>query len=104
MTFRQEVPLGRTANGRTDSAELGSPANPSARTAIFARSAEYWTIGYTGSTFSLKDVKGLAYLQRLLRYPGKEFLALDLANETANTADADIHQTRDLLANADVNI
>ncbi|MGH7949209.1 MAG: ATP-binding protein, partial [Candidatus Binataceae bacterium] len=45
---------------------------------VFACSGEYWTIGYGGKTFPLKDVKGLSYIQRLLRHPGEEFHALDL--------------------------
>jgi hypothetical protein len=96
--------LGRTAKAPADSAEPGSAANPSPPVAIFARSAEYWTIGYPGATFSLKDIKGLAYLQLLLRYPGREFMALDLTNETGSTTEADIHQTTDLVANADLTI
>jgi predicted ATPase len=45
---------------------------------MFARSGEYWTLRYAGALFSLKDVKGLGYIQRLLQHPGEEFHALDL--------------------------
>ncbi|HZY60646.1 MAG TPA: AAA family ATPase, partial [Candidatus Binataceae bacterium] len=45
---------------------------------MFARSGEYWTLGYGGRTFSLKDVLGLSYIQRLLQHPGEEFAAIDL--------------------------
>ncbi len=45
---------------------------------VFARNGEYWTVGYSGTTFSLRDVKGLTYIQRLLQHPGEEFHALDL--------------------------
>ena len=58
----------------------GGSALPSTLTGkrIFARTGEYWTLGYEGKTFSLKDVKGLSYIQRLLQHPGEEFHALDL--------------------------
>jgi predicted ATPase len=46
--------------------------------ATLARSGEYWTVGYEATAFSLKDVKGLNYIQRLLQHPGEEFHALDL--------------------------
>jgi len=39
-----------------------------------------------GSTFSLKDVKGLSYIQRLLQHPGEEFHALDLLGTEAAPA------------------
>jgi predicted ATPase len=48
------------------------------QTATLARSGEYWTVGYEGTTFSLEDRKGLSYIQRLLQHPGEEFHALDL--------------------------
>ncbi len=46
--------------------------------AIFACNGEYWTIGYADLKFTLRDVKGLNYIQRLLQHPGEEFHALDL--------------------------
>ena len=45
---------------------------------IFARSGEFWTLSFGGVTFSLKAIKGLAYLQFLLQHPGEEFHATDL--------------------------
>ncbi len=48
------------------------------RLGIFARSGEFWTLSYGGVTFSLKAIKGLAYLQFLLQHPGEEFHATDL--------------------------
>jgi AAA ATPase domain len=63
------------------SSESASHGSPSAQVGIFARSGVYWTISYGGTTFSLKDIKGLSYIQRLLRHPGEEFHALDLLNE-----------------------
>ncbi|MBV8356690.1 MAG: hypothetical protein JO189_01965, partial [Deltaproteobacteria bacterium] len=51
---------------------------PAAQTGIFAQNGEFWTIAYGGESFSLKDVKGLSYLQLLLQHPNEEFHALDL--------------------------
>jgi hypothetical protein len=50
----------------------------SAQTGIFVRSGDQWTIAYGGTTFSLRDMKGLAYVQRLLQHPYQKFHALDL--------------------------
>src|SRR3984893_6412994 len=61
------------------------------QTGIFVRSGEYWTLGYRNTSFSLKDVKGLSYIQRLLQHPGEEFHALDLLSgpdALANTESA----------------
>ena len=47
---------------------------------------EYWTIGYGSASFSLKDIKGLGYIQRLLQHPGEEFHSLDLLNSPGASA------------------
>jgi tetratricopeptide (TPR) repeat protein len=71
--------VAQAAGGSVDhKSEPGLRGTPPAQTAIFARSGEYWTVGYAGATFSLKDVKGLGYIQRLLQHPGEEFHSLDL--------------------------
>src|SRR6266853_5695581 len=46
--------------------------------AIFRKEGEYWTVGYGGNTFRLKDTKGLGYIVHLLRHPTVEFHVLDL--------------------------
>ena len=46
---------------------------------VCRREGEYWSIAFAGEAFRLKDVKGLHYLARLLRHPGREFHVLDLA-------------------------
>ena len=51
----------------------------SAERAIFCKEGEYWTIGYAGKIFRLKDTKGLACIAHLLAHPAKEFHALELA-------------------------
>jgi hypothetical protein len=45
----------------------------SAQQAFFRKEGEYWTIGYGGKDFRLKDTKGPRYLAHLLRHPGTEF-------------------------------
>ena len=54
-------------------------ALPSATDAVFRCEGQYWTVAYAGTATRLKDSKGLHYLAHLLRHPGQEFLALDLA-------------------------
>jgi predicted ATPase len=73
---------------------------------IFACSGEYWTLGSGNSTFSLKDIKGLGYIQRLLQHPGEEFHALDLLGSTgANAApEVDRADQTSLLGGATVSI
>ncbi len=48
---------------------------------VFRREGEYWTIGYGGTLFRVRDAKGLRFIAQLLRYPDREFHALDLALE-----------------------
>ncbi len=48
------------------------------QTGIFALTGEFWTVGYGGVNCSLRNSRGLSYLQRLLQHPGEEFHALDL--------------------------
>jgi class 3 adenylate cyclase/tetratricopeptide (TPR) repeat protein len=54
------------------------PVKADAISGVFARSGEFWTVGCRGTNVTLKDIKGLAYIQRLLQHPGEEFHALDL--------------------------
>jgi hypothetical protein len=46
---------------------------------LFRREGRYWTIAYEGQAFRLRYTKGLVYLAELLRNPGREVFALDLA-------------------------
>ena len=68
---------------------FGSRGNPPAQTGIFARNGENWTVGYGGAEFSLRDVKGLHYIQRLLQHPGEEFHALDLLSGPGTVANTE---------------
>src|SRR6266404_5548982 len=69
-------------------------SGPSARAAkkekgVFRKEGEYWTVGYGGKTFRLKDTKGLGYLAHLLRHPAVEFHVLDLVGGVAGQHDDD---------------
>ena len=46
---------------------------------VFRKEGEYWTIAYRTGPFRLKEMRGLAYLARLMAHPGRELHALDLA-------------------------
>ncbi|MDX6198354.1 MAG: hypothetical protein QOJ79_1505 [Actinomycetota bacterium] len=50
---------------------------------VFLKEGDYWTIGFRGASFRLKDSKGLAYLATMLRSPGREFHVLELAASAA---------------------
>lgn len=58
-----------------------APADPVR--AVLRRDGDEWVIGYAQDTFRVKDLKGLAYLATLVRYPGREFHALDLGGSGA---------------------
>lgn len=45
---------------------------------VLLREGEYWTIGWRGKVFRLKDALGLRYLSRLLAVPGEELHCADL--------------------------
>jgi tetratricopeptide (TPR) repeat protein len=49
--------------------------------AVLVRDGELWTVSFDGSTVRVKDAKGLHDLVTLLRRPGLEVAALDLATE-----------------------
>jgi predicted ATPase len=73
---------------------------------IFACSGEYWTLGYGNSTFSLRDIKGLGYIQRMLQHPGEEFHALDLLGSPGASATSEVNRPdqTSLLGDATVSI
>lgn len=60
--------------GQTRSTDDGQP-HPNG----FRQDGDYWSISFQGHTFTLRDLKGLHYLSRLLAHPGREFHVLDLA-------------------------
>lgn len=72
--------LDKTGATRASLAETGADATieiPPVEGA-FLREGEYWTIGWQGEVFRLKDALGLRYLSRLLAVPGEELHCADL--------------------------
>lgn len=67
---------------------------------VLRREGEYWTVGYCGRIFRLKDCRGLAYLLVLLRHPGTEFHVLDLAGGSPENAYSGDGSTSILPSNA----
>jgi predicted ATPase len=67
-----------TAKGSSSRSRGSGSPDKAARIAIIAASGGYWTLGFAGATFPLKDFKGLSYIQRMLKHPGEEFHSLDL--------------------------
>jgi non-specific serine/threonine protein kinase len=54
-----------------------APPAPSA-THLFRQEGDYWTIGYDGTVFRLKHVRGLSYMAHLLQHPYQEWHVFDL--------------------------
>jgi hypothetical protein len=53
---------------------------------VFRREGEFWTITYDGTTFRLKDAKGLRYIAYLLARPGQRIHVYDLIEAVDGTA------------------
>jgi tetratricopeptide (TPR) repeat protein len=58
----------------------GRVARPWNSVASFRREGDYWTLSFGGNLFRLKHSKGLDYIAHLLRRPGTELTAVELAN------------------------
>jgi hypothetical protein len=56
---------------------------------MLRREGEYWTIAHAGSLVRLRHSKGLGYLERLLREPGRAIAALELAAATPCVVDVE---------------
>jgi uncharacterized membrane protein len=69
--------LGSTGIGDAKSSVRAVPKG------VLRKEGEYWTVGYGGNSFRLKDTKGLGYLAHLLHHPAVEFHVLDLAGGIA---------------------
>ena len=72
-----------TRSTRSDGSGFQASRADSTEKGIFRKEGEYWTVGYAGRPFRLKDTKGLGYLAHLLRHPGTEFHVLDLVGGIA---------------------
>jgi hypothetical protein len=55
-----------------------APARPDQPVQTFRREGELWTIVYSGKQIRLRDMRGMRYLARLLREPGREVHACEL--------------------------
>lgn len=81
----------------------GNPVAP-AQAGVFVCNGEYWTVGYGKASFSLKDIKGLGYIQRLLQHPGEEFHSLDLLNGPGAALEMERADKASLLGGATVSV
>jgi class 3 adenylate cyclase len=57
----------------------GTAAGHAAAGDVFRKDGDYWTVVFEGRTVRLKDARGLHYIAHLLRHPGREIHARDLA-------------------------
>lgn len=69
----------RLAGRPTRPAIPSAPLADARPTSAFKPEGEYWTITYDGVTSRLRGSRGLQHLARMLRAPGQEIHALDLA-------------------------
>jgi hypothetical protein len=60
-----------------DDATSPAPCDPQA--AVMRRDGEFWTIVFADTVMRLRDSTGLRCLSHLLRHPGRDLLALDVA-------------------------
>lgn len=65
---------------------IAAAAPASAEIAVLRREAESWRVGLGARSFHLRDTKGLGYLATLLREPGREWHAMDLAGGASSSA------------------
>ena len=73
--------------------ERSEPARAQPAGAVLVRDGELWVVSFDRSTVRVKDAKGLHDLATLLRRPGREVAALDLATErsaASRTVDGDL--------------
>src|SRR5216683_4676901 len=82
------APDTRSALGSAGSGDQ-RPSVRAAQTGVFRKEGEYWTVGFGGNAFRLKDTKGLGYLAHLLRHPAVEFHVLDLFGGIAGQREED---------------
>src|ERR1700730_14794248 len=75
-------------SGSASTADSGASFR-SAQKGVFCKEGEFWTVGYGGNAFRLKDTRGLGYLAHLLRHPAVEFHVLDLFGGIASRREED---------------
>jgi hypothetical protein len=88
------------------SAVLDQPQQPAPGKLLLSREDDYWLISYADELIRARDSLGLRYLDLLVRSPGRELGALELAQIAAATGagagigDRDLHYTADAPADA----
>ena len=96
-TYRPDV------NGkRSQTDRVLKPSSEDRVPGVFRREADYWTIEYRGTTFRMKDVKGLAYIAFLLAHPGERIHVHELVARVDGVADAGAASARELRATQDL--
>ena len=86
----------RAAGAAFENSGAGSQHDRTARTVgdrkrepnAFRQEGDHWFISFEEHTITLRDLKGLHYLARLLAHPGREFHVLDLVASGVDPAAA----------------
>ncbi len=94
MSWEQAIAYARNGAPESEHDERFDRAGASAQSLAagnaFIREGEFWTIGFAGRVVRLKESKGLHDLALLLRSPGRQVAAIDLASsplsESSGTA------------------
>ncbi|HEY8517770.1 MAG TPA: hypothetical protein VIS07_19855 [Candidatus Binatia bacterium] len=68
--------------GTAQTASASPGAQPAVQRATLRREGDFWTLVFGSEVLRLRDTKGVGYLRVLLRHPGRELHALDLARGT----------------------
>jgi tetratricopeptide (TPR) repeat protein len=82
----RERALGSTATQIDLVASVHTASATSTSTGEFRKEGDFWTIAYAGTTFRLKDAKGLRYIAYLLAHPGQRFHVHDLIEAVEGSA------------------
>lgn len=53
---------------------------------VFRKEGDYWVISFEGRSFTIRHMRGLEHIARLVTYPGREVAALKLAGSLAEAA------------------
>jgi len=68
---------------------------------IFRRQGDFWTIAYQGRSFSVRDMKGLQYISRLLEDPGRQIHCMELLADDKGPSADDRRRLQELQADLD---
>lgn len=81
---RAEAERAAVGSTKSDAARLGQTSVE----AQFRKEGDYWTVSYGGETFRLQDSKACGVIAHLLRHPGHQFHARELAGLDSRLASA----------------